>query len=197
MKSACLERLVRLTSVCVGHRNGAIVSKPDSVAKVSEPQHEKTNVLHTRKQRCRVKLISAFVFATWIVQYPFFLNTKFPASSHVQWLHSLVCIRPGQNPHCWFSHTGAQVIWTLSLKSWFPHMSSAMRKPVYCICKDKTNMQTSPCNAASWSAAFLLLLRYDPWRKKTSLRDSWPGLTQTGLCNHRRELDAWNFKFRR
>ena len=30
------------------------------------------------------KLISAFVFATWIVQYLFFLNTKFQASSHLQ-----------------------------------------------------------------------------------------------------------------
>ena len=53
------------------------------------------------------KLISAFVFATWIVQYLYFLNTKFPASSHLQWLYSLVCVRPGQNPHCWFSHVAA------------------------------------------------------------------------------------------
>ena len=30
------------------------------------------------------KLISAFVFATWIVQYLYFLNTKFQASSHLQ-----------------------------------------------------------------------------------------------------------------
>ena len=30
------------------------------------------------------KLISTFVFATWIVQYLYFLNTKFPASSRLQ-----------------------------------------------------------------------------------------------------------------
>ena len=30
------------------------------------------------------KLISAFVFATWIVQYLYFLNPKFQASSHLQ-----------------------------------------------------------------------------------------------------------------
>ena len=30
------------------------------------------------------KLISAFVFATWIVQYLFFLNRKFQDSSHLQ-----------------------------------------------------------------------------------------------------------------
>ena len=53
------------------------------------------------------KLISAFVFATWIVQCLFFLNTKFQATSHLQWLYSLVCVRPGQNPNCWFSHAWA------------------------------------------------------------------------------------------
>ena len=55
------------------------------------------------------KLISAFVFATWIVQYLYFLNTKFQASSHLQWLHSLVCVRPGQKPHCWLSHVAAHI----------------------------------------------------------------------------------------
>ena len=49
------------------------------------------------------KLISASVFATWIVQSLYFLNLKFPASSHLQWLYSLDCVRSGQNPHCWFS----------------------------------------------------------------------------------------------
>ena len=34
------------------------------------------------------KLISALVFATWIVQYLYFLNTKFEASSYLQWLYS-------------------------------------------------------------------------------------------------------------
>ena len=29
------------------------------------------------------KLISAFAFASWIVQLPYFLNLKFPASSHL------------------------------------------------------------------------------------------------------------------
>ena len=38
------------------------------------------------------KLISAFVFATKIVQP----NTKFPASSQLVWLYSLVCVRPGR-----------------------------------------------------------------------------------------------------
>ena len=54
-----------------------------------------------RKQRRRLavtaKLISAFVFTTWIVQYLYFLNPKFQASIHPQLLCSLVCVRPGQN----------------------------------------------------------------------------------------------------
>ena len=39
----------------------------------------------------------------------YFLNTKFQASSHLQWLYSLVCVRSGQNPHCWFSHVVAHM----------------------------------------------------------------------------------------
>ena len=42
--------------------------------------------------------ISALVFAKQIVQSLFFLDTKLPASSHLVWLYSLVCVRPGQKP---------------------------------------------------------------------------------------------------
>ena len=38
------------------------------------------------------------IFATRIVQSFFFLNTKFQASSHLLWLYSLVCVRPGLKP---------------------------------------------------------------------------------------------------
>ena len=68
------------------------------------------------------KLISAFVFATWIVQYLYFLNTKFQTSSHLQWLHSLVCARPGQNPHCWFSRVAAHIVFLL-LRLYNPYSS--------------------------------------------------------------------------
>ena len=44
------------------------------------------------------KLISAFVIATLIVQPLYFLNPKFQASSHLLWLHSLVCVGPGRKP---------------------------------------------------------------------------------------------------
>ena len=41
------------------------------------------------------QLISAFVFATWTVQSLYFLNPKLQAFSHLLWLYSLVCVRPG------------------------------------------------------------------------------------------------------
>ena len=44
------------------------------------------------------KLISAFVFATRIVQSLYFLNPKFQASSYLVWLYSLVCVGPGRKP---------------------------------------------------------------------------------------------------
>ena len=44
------------------------------------------------------KLISAFVFATRIVQSFYFLNPKFQASSHLVWLYSPVCVGPGRKP---------------------------------------------------------------------------------------------------
>ena len=62
--------------------------------------------------------ISFAVTAIWIVQYLYFLNTKFQAPSHLQWLYSLVCVRPGQNPHCWFSHVAAHVLLCLHVKGW-------------------------------------------------------------------------------
>ena len=66
------------------------------------------------------KLISAFVFATRLVQFIYFLNPKFSASSRLLCLYSSVCVEPVRKPHCWFSHDAAQ-------------MFSA--KICYCICR--------------------------------------------------------------
>ena len=44
------------------------------------------------------QLISVFVFDTRIVQSIYFLNPKFRASSHFQWLYSPLCVWPGQKP---------------------------------------------------------------------------------------------------
>ena len=62
------------------------------------------------------KLISAFVFATRIVQSLFFLNPKFPVSSHLLWLCSSVCVGPGRKPERWFSHDTAQMFYKAYLR---------------------------------------------------------------------------------
>ena len=55
------------------------------------------------------KLISVFVFATLMIQFIYFLNTKFPASSHLLCLYSLVCFAPVQKLHCLFSQDVAHI----------------------------------------------------------------------------------------
>ena len=63
----------------------------------NEPCHEKTGFLQMRKQRRR-SASSAFVFAIRIVQFLYYVNPKFQASSHLLWLYSLVCVGPGRKP---------------------------------------------------------------------------------------------------
>ena len=87
--------------------------------------------------------ISEFIFATRILQFPFFLNPKFQASSFLlrpyrsicvepgrkprspgfsrrglyshQLKYSTVCVRSGRHPNCWFYHAQAQLNWNLIL----------------------------------------------------------------------------------
>ena len=81
------------------------------------PCHEKTKFVcfayAKRKAQisCAVtaQLISAFVFATRIVQFLFYLNPKFQASSSFLCLYRLVCVKPVRKPHCWFFHEAAQI----------------------------------------------------------------------------------------
>ena len=81
----------------------AMVSAPSN-----GPPHEITNILQMRNQRRRsAKLINAFVFATRIVQFFYFLNPEFPASSNFL---CLVCVGPVRTPHCWFSHDAAIIM---------------------------------------------------------------------------------------
>ena len=49
-------------------------------------------------QRLTAKLISAFVFATRIVQFFFYLNPKFQASSSFLSLYRPVFVGPGRKP---------------------------------------------------------------------------------------------------
>ena len=56
------------------------------------------------------KLISAFVFAIRIVQSLYYQNPKFQTSSHLLWLYSPVCVRPGREPRRpFFSERGSYV----------------------------------------------------------------------------------------
>ena len=55
------------------------------------------------------QLISALVFAAWIVQSLFFLSPKFQLYSLLLLLYRLVCVRHGRNPNCWFSHAQAHI----------------------------------------------------------------------------------------
>ena len=49
-------------------------------------------------------------FGTRIVKYPFYLNTKFHAPSHLLWLYSLVCGGPCRKPRRpVFSQRGSDV----------------------------------------------------------------------------------------
>ena len=64
--------------------------------------------------------ISAFVFATRIVQSLFLLNLKFQASSCLLCLYSPVCIGPVQKPHCWFSHEVAYFSVFVRVKKFCP-----------------------------------------------------------------------------
>ena len=75
----------------------------------NESCHEKTKILHMQNSFPVTEKLITFVFATWIVQFFYFLNPKFRASSHLQCSYSLVCVRPVQKPDCWFSHDVAQI----------------------------------------------------------------------------------------
>ena len=63
-----------------------------------------TDQLRSLSVSVTAKMISTFVFTTQIVQFFYFLNPNFPASSHHLCLCSSVCVRPVLKPLCWFSH---------------------------------------------------------------------------------------------
>ena len=72
---------------------------------ILEPRYKKTVFFFayakTKTQiSCAVtaQMISAFVFATRIVQSLYFLNPIFQASSHLMLLYSPVCVGPGRKP---------------------------------------------------------------------------------------------------
>ena len=94
------------------------------------------------------KLISAFVFATRMVQSLYFLNPKFQACSDLLWSYSPVCVRPGRKSRrpvfsqrglystsynsCLQSHKKATWIYLhLQLRIFNFYLSCIARKPVF------------------------------------------------------------------
>ena len=75
----------------------------------------------------------------------YFLNSKFQASSHLQWLYSLVCVRPGQIPNCWFSHAGAHM-WKQRCRStaWSLSTQLIWSDPHHCFCPIKCTIPLLP-----------------------------------------------------
>ena len=65
----------------------------------------------------------AFIFATRIVQFLYFLKPKFPAYSDLLSLYRPVCVGPVRKPHCWFSPEAAQLYTNLNIecnvREWF------------------------------------------------------------------------------
>ena len=65
------------------------------------------------------KLISAFVFATQIVQSLYFQNPKFQASNHLLRLYSLVCVIQGRKPRRpIFSQRGSNIVVAALVAEW-------------------------------------------------------------------------------
>ena len=81
---------------------------------INEPRCEKTGFLPRRKQRqisASQQLISAFVFATRILQFLYFLSPKLPVSSNLLCSHSSGCVRPGRKPQRQgFSRRGSNIL---------------------------------------------------------------------------------------
>ena len=74
-------------------------------------------------------MISAFVFATWIVQFLYFFYAKFQASSFLLWQYRPVCVGPGRKPKLLiFSRTGSNA----SIRKTCP-CSVYPLKPHFCI----------------------------------------------------------------
>ena len=51
---------------------------------------------------------------TYTVHILFLLNPKFQASNLLLLLYSPVCVGPGGNPNCWFSHAQAHLLFIIN-----------------------------------------------------------------------------------
>ena len=70
---------------------------------------EKNYTLHRQKQRLRINwgADQCLCFFYMDSTIPLLSKSKIPASYHLLRLYRPVCVRPGRNPNCWFSHAQA------------------------------------------------------------------------------------------
>ena len=96
------------------------------------------NILHTRKQRSRSASLSyAFIFATRMVQFLYFLKSKFPAPSHLLCLYSSVCVGAVWKPHCWFSRVAAHLSsFLISVGACVVYFSAIFAYDLFCCIKN-------------------------------------------------------------
>ena len=87
----------------------------DCILFLYEPSHERTVVVFfcLGKNKDADQLCSNctadqpfFVFTTWLVQFPYFLNPEFQVSS----INRPVCVRPGWKSEDQVSHVMAQIV---------------------------------------------------------------------------------------
>ena len=80
---------------------------------------------------CAGHLISAFVFATYLVQSLYFLKLDFEDSAHLLSLHNPVCVGPGWKPQRWdFSRCGS-FLWDLPPKFFMASVTDGDRFPFF------------------------------------------------------------------
>ena len=135
-----------------------------------EQRHEKTVFLHM--------LCFRYIEST----IPFFLNTKFQTSSHLVWLYSLVCVRPGWKPgRPVFSQRGSYCI---SVSSFFQrNLSKELKRHSI----DTSNGILMPYYDHDTRVVFLAgkVCRTVELGSMKSIFEVYD-ITQTCLCNFRR-----------
>ena len=123
------------------------------------------------------KLISAFVFATRIVQFLFYLNPKFQASSSFLSLYRPVCVGPVRKPRRpVFSRRGSYMGLTALGEG---KIGTDMWRKLELV--SKFNIQSS----FGWNVFVIIACA-----EKTNNLGFRLGPTQTGLYSHRSRLEA-------
>ena len=129
------------------------------------------------------KLISAFVFATQIVQSLYYLHTKFQASNHLLWLHVQPgCVGPGRKPPKTGFLTTRLIYQECKDLSILPYLGIYLQKE--CTCHFYSLICNSPVGTlkaiSGENKALINILKY-LISFILKILSFWIGL---GICNH-------------